>query len=455
MTSAAVEQKRLALEAVGKIPGWLSLQEAALLYDLAVDSPGPIVEIGSYQGRSTAALSLGSKAGQQQTVYAIDSFLPVLQTSTGKWSNESSLQLLIANLEQAAALQLVEIIPHASEVAAKHVPNCGLLFVDGAHDYESVRRDLELYLPKVQLGGHVVIHDCHEADPGVVQAVDEIITANPAQWRCRWRADTAVVFERRNSVRHKIMLAFPGSNLCFGAAKGLMQATLGAHDVELEQSGMGWDDMNRLWVHALNRAYQRKVTHFAMLHSDITPSPGWIDLLADELDARDGDLISAVAALKNEQGLTSCGIGAASNPWQPLRRLTMHELMAMPETFGITQTEHPQRYLLHNTGCWLADLRKPLWRTVDENNCLVADLSFPIRGRVLPSGEIVHERESEDWHFSRKMAELGAKTFVTRRVSTIHFGQKGFRNDHAWGTLEHDEATREKWEPDVQKPAAN
>ena len=111
MTSAAVEQKRLALEAVGKIPGWLSLQEAALLYDLAVDSPGPIVEIGSYQGRSTAALSLGSKAGQQQTVYAIDSFLPVLQTSTGKWSNESSLQLLIANLEQAAALQMA-VVPN-------------------------------------------------------------------------------------------------------------------------------------------------------------------------------------------------------------------------------------------------------------------------------------------------------------------------------------------------------
>jgi hypothetical protein len=187
------------------------------------------------------------------------------------------------------------------------------------------------------------------------------------------------------------------------------------------------------------------VTHFAMLHSDITPSPGWVDLLLDELDDRDADLISAVAALKDENGLTSCGIGDASNPYAPFRRFTMRELMQMPETFGIADTDHPERYLLHNTGCWVADLRKPLWRTTDKDGCLVADFSFPIRGRVLPSGDIIHERESEDWHFSRMIAALGAKTFSTRRVSTIHFGQKGYRNDHAWGRMEHDEATAERW----------
>ena len=43
------------------------------------------------------------------------------------------------------------------------------------------------------------------------------------------------------------------------------------------------------------------------------------------------------------------------------------------------------------------------------------------------------------------MATIGVKTLVTRRVATVHFGIKGFRNDYPWGTLEHDEATRGKW----------
>lgn len=440
--------KTEALDAVGKIAGWLSPNEASVLYDLAKESQGPIVEIGSWRGKSTAALALGSMHGNYQPVYAIDNFAPVVATSNGHVTQASSPELLRSNLDAAGVNGLVHIVAKASEEAIADVPkSIDVLFIDGAHDYESSKRDLELYLPLVRIGGRVAIHDCHEADPGVVQAVDEVMSANPAEWRCRWRADTAVIFERTNATRHKVLLGFPGSSLCFGSAKGLMHASLGAHDVTLEQSGLGWDDMNRLWCYALNQASRGKCTHFAMLHSDITPSPGWIDLLVDELDKHNADLISAVAALKNEDGLTSCGIGDSSNPWQPYRRFTMRELMALPETFRIDDTPHPDKYLLHNTGCWVADLRKSIWRTTDDTGNLVIDLSFPIRARVSETGEVIHERESEDWHFSRKIAECCGKTLATRRVSTIHFGQKGYRNDHAWGNLEHDEATRNKWEP--------
>lgn len=438
--------KNEAIKAALQIDGWLSGSEAAALYDLAHDAKGPIVEIGSWRGRSTAALALGSMSGNYQPVYAVDAFLPVLHTAANRFAPASSPELLRSNLDGAGVNGLVHIVAKNSEEAVAEIPDqIDVLFVDGAHDYEAVKRDLETYLPKIRIGGKVAIHDCHEADPGVVQAVDEILTANPAQWRCRWRADTTVIFERRNTQRYKVLLGFPGGNMHYGAHKGLATATLGAHEVYEEQSGMGWDDMNRLWCFALNQAHAGKITHFAMLHSDILPSPGWIDLLIDELDERKADYISAIAALKDENGLTSCGIGDANDPWNPHRRFTMTELMAMPETFTIADTPHPDKYLLHNTGCWVADLRNPLWRTTDANGALVADFSFPIRGRMLADGRIIHERESEDWHFSRMIAGLGLKTLATRRVSTIHFGTKGFRNDHKWGLMEHDEATRERW----------
>ena len=437
---------QMALEAVEKIEGWLTRNEAATLYDLARNATGPILEIGSYRGRSTAALALGSMSGGKQHVYAVDSFLPVRHTRTDVVMPASSPESLRANLDAAGVNGLVKIVPRPSIDAASETPDgLGLLFVDGAHDYHSASQDLLAYLPKVKLGGHVAIHDCHDGEPGVVRAVDEIMSADPSTWRCRWRADSMVIFERCESVRHKVLLGFPGGNMCYGSHRGLRESTLGAHDVHEEQSGMGWDDMNRLWCFALNQAAAGKYTHFAMLHSDIQPSPGWIDLLLDELDAREGVLISAVAALKDDNGLTSCGIGDASNPWAPFRRLTMRELVKMPETFRIDDTPHPDKYLLHNTGCWVADLRWSGWRATEPDGTLKISLAFPIRGRLAEDGTIVHERESEDWYFSRKIAEQTRNTYATRRVSTIHFGQRGYRNDYAWGAMEHDEATRGMW----------
>src|SRR5580698_9485727 len=52
------------LRPVHLVAGMVSLDVAELLYSLARDvSVGVIVEVGSYRGRSTVALALGSRAG--------------------------------------------------------------------------------------------------------------------------------------------------------------------------------------------------------------------------------------------------------------------------------------------------------------------------------------------------------------------------------------------------------
>src|SRR5690242_12929620 len=60
-------------DSVHAIIGHLSPNEAQLLYDLAAAVPqdGVIVEIGSYQGKSTVCLGLGAKEAGAR-VYAID-----------------------------------------------------------------------------------------------------------------------------------------------------------------------------------------------------------------------------------------------------------------------------------------------------------------------------------------------------------------------------------------------
>ena len=49
------------------------------------------------------------------------------------------------------------------------------VFIDGAHTYEGCKLDIELWTPKVKIGGFVTGHD-YRADlfPGVIKAVDEI-----------------------------------------------------------------------------------------------------------------------------------------------------------------------------------------------------------------------------------------------------------------------------------------
>lgn len=48
-----------------------------------------------------------------------------------------------------------------------------VLYLDGDHSYESVKKGLELYYPKVREGGVIGGHDYGKAHEGTVKAVDE------------------------------------------------------------------------------------------------------------------------------------------------------------------------------------------------------------------------------------------------------------------------------------------
>lgn len=456
LPNASAQARAKAVAAATTIDGWLTSLEAGKLYDLAKAATGPIVEIGTWQGRSTAALALGSMAGGKQQVWAVDSFEGVPPSDRPSchgvqpgWKSSTPF-LVRENLDNAGVNGLVTILPVSSRQAHKYLPeSIGLLFVDGGHDYETVKADLTEYLPRVQEGGHVVIHDCWELDPDVVKAVDDSVFREPQAWRIKGRIDSALIVERRTSQRHKVLLGFPGRSMLWGTSRGLMTASLGAHEITCVQSGTGWDDMNILWVRALNAARQGKITHFAMLHSDVVPGPGWVDTLIAELGDHGCDLVSSVVPIKDQRGLTSTGIGDHANPWQAFRRLTMHEVHALPETFGIEDTPHPDKYLLHNTGCWCADLRRQVFFAVDENKRLRATFNFPLGALEHEDGSIEHLRESEDWHFSRQLALLGAKTKATRKVSLTHDGDMSFTNTHPWGSSKCDHDTAAKWNTDA------
>ena len=450
----AGEKRTADLKAALQIDGWLTPPEADCLYDLARNSRGPIIEIGSWRGRSTACLALGSMAGQHQPVYTVDAFVGVpvddRPTAAGvnPGPNSNTPDMLRANLDAAGVNGLVTIIAKPSGQAADDLPNdCAVLFVDGGHDYPTVSDDLRRYLPKVRVGGMVLIHDVLPTDPGVVAAVDEQLMGRPEEWRPMGRFDSAVAFQRGAQVKHEVLLAVPGRGFAWGMVEALQQVSR-VHGVRMANNSNGFDDMNVLWAQAMNMYDAGEITHFAMLHSDIAPMALWLDVLLTEMDDREAALVSTAVPIKDNRGLTSSGVGVHSNPWGAFRRFTVRELSDLPPTFGLSDTPHdqPGKYLIHNTGCMVCDLRCPAFREVDVEGCLKVWLGFPTRvGKH--AGRWVHVRESEDWFFSRKLAEAKPlpPSFITRKVQVKHMGEFAFPNSGDWGSYAHDQETKERW----------
>jgi predicted O-methyltransferase YrrM len=134
---------------IADVPGWLTDEEGEALYELAraCTGRGVIVEIGSFKGKSTICLGLGSRAGASLPLHAID-------------PHQERFPEFEANVERAGIAELVRPIPSLSQAAADGFEEpVELLFVDGAHEYDLVLEDFEKWVPKVVDGGWVAFHD--------------------------------------------------------------------------------------------------------------------------------------------------------------------------------------------------------------------------------------------------------------------------------------------------------
>lgn len=151
--------------------------ERLLLYRLALQQPSgaTIVEIGSYLGASTCFLAAAvKKIDGGATLHCVDTWENDAMTegSRDTWGDFQR------NTRQYGDL----IVPHrgrAEEIGNLFNKRIDLLFVDGDHSYEGCRRDVLTWLPYLNPGGIIVMHDYGWAE-GVRQVVGELI--NPQQF---------------------------------------------------------------------------------------------------------------------------------------------------------------------------------------------------------------------------------------------------------------------------------
>lgn len=143
------------------LDGWLSDSEGNLLFDLAYRclGKGVIVEIGSWKGKSTIWLAKGSGQGRHIPVYAID---PHVGSPEHKamFDKVNTLAEFKANIKNAQVDDIVHPLVMSSQEAAQTFDKpVEFIFIDGAHEYEFVALDFQLWFPKVIPGGIMAFHD--------------------------------------------------------------------------------------------------------------------------------------------------------------------------------------------------------------------------------------------------------------------------------------------------------
>ena len=145
--------------------GWFSPSEAHELHRVAklgLNVAPAIAEIGSFAGRSTIVLAHACEALDVGRVYAIDPHEGKIRVGQAK--ELPTLEGFRINLKKSGLYhRVVEMVMPSSDAVIPEL--VGHTFIDGLHEYEFVRRDLDIALSWSAPGAYISLHDCRENGP--------------------------------------------------------------------------------------------------------------------------------------------------------------------------------------------------------------------------------------------------------------------------------------------------
>jgi predicted O-methyltransferase YrrM len=157
---------------IDQIKGFLTKDEAQALYDqaLAASTLGPVLEIGSYCGKSTIFLGLACRTNNS-TVFALDHHRGSEEHQLGEFFHDpdlydanqgvmDSFREFRRNIHGAGLDEVVVPVVAGSEAAARHWQTpLAMVFIDGGHSLEAALKDYRCWMPHLMRGGILAIHD--------------------------------------------------------------------------------------------------------------------------------------------------------------------------------------------------------------------------------------------------------------------------------------------------------
>ena len=160
---------------IDTLKGFLASDEAEALYQYALEASanGPILEIGSYCGKSTIYLGLACRQNDS-TVFALDHHRGSEEHQQGEYFHDPELydagegqvdtfREFRRNIAGAGLNDTVVPIVAGSEAAARHWQTpLAMVFIDGGHSLEAALTDYRCWTAHLQRGGILAIHDLFE-----------------------------------------------------------------------------------------------------------------------------------------------------------------------------------------------------------------------------------------------------------------------------------------------------
>lgn len=162
-------EKRVFAEAAR---GFMPPDEGLALHEAAagLQVPGPLLEVGSYCGKSSVYLGTAAQA-DDRILFALDHHRGSEENQEGwEWHEPDLVDPAVGKMDTLpifrrtihdAGLEgtVVALVGDSPAVGNNWETPLAFLFIDGGHGEEPAHRDYEIWTPKVKPGGLLAIHD--------------------------------------------------------------------------------------------------------------------------------------------------------------------------------------------------------------------------------------------------------------------------------------------------------
>lgn len=158
------------------ISGFVSLKKVKKMQQVIKELPDTcqVLELGCYKGRS--AVAIASVLPDQGILYCIDHFQGSPEMESWNIDSSNLLRDFHKKIKYFGVDDKIKVFIMTGEQAVDQfeAESLDLIFIDAAHDYDSVKSDLLCWYPKLKSDGFLFCDDYEESWVGVIQAVKDI-----------------------------------------------------------------------------------------------------------------------------------------------------------------------------------------------------------------------------------------------------------------------------------------
>lgn len=169
-----------------------------------------MIEFAKKKPRNTISLEIGTRNGGSALIWALNTFDPVITLDIKKdprmthvkgpdgeqhrlYKDILPLPKHWARYPGGSRIEFVGGVVSWDLDISKEKRPVGLLFIDGDHTYEGIRKDWKNFYPLVCRGGYILVDDYgSEAFPGVSKFLEQDVALEPVEVN----ADSMVVYQK-------------------------------------------------------------------------------------------------------------------------------------------------------------------------------------------------------------------------------------------------------------------